>query len=328
MKLKVLFIIFIALHLYGCCQVNVDCDKILDQECNIYKHNVANADSSLLKDITILEQCGNFDSVSIELLKGPVLAPILLQHFNENKPLTYRLLLQYIDDFKKTDGYKKFAELTLLSKQMENKKVDPKNWDSDKKLFEQLGMSESEMAAFKEFISKPENANLTYKQASLNYFNKNSVPSGAKKAITKTVFDPLLDFDAAIAKARDNKKPLLLYFTCYACVNGAKMQYAMLSDPDIKSMIDNNFVSYAAYVDDESELAIRDQYISKTTGKKITTLGLKLYELEAGKFKYEYQPYCVIIDNNGNVLGQIYYSGNPDEIKKFLNDGIKKYGKQ
>ena len=88
-------------------------------------------------------------------------------------------------------------------------------------------------------------------------------------------------------------------------------------------------------VDDKTELAPSEQFVSQYSGKKITSLGGKWSDLEAKTFNSNSQPYYVLLDSNGNILTdksgkQIPPSpANYDvgSYLRFLDSGIAAYKK-
>jgi len=174
--LKALIITFItsiftlSYNAFG--QQKVDCNLLLDSEPYFAGHKVAFADSLFQRDITIIKQCGNLDSLDRELLKVPVLGSIMLGEVRKGKPATYRTIINYISNFKKTPEYEEFATGVLLYRKLENKKADTTTWDEDKKLFVRMGFSESDLEDFKLFVVMPQHKDMTYKQLYIGYMNE------------------------------------------------------------------------------------------------------------------------------------------------------------
>lgn len=110
------------------------------------------------------------------------------------------------------------------------------------------------------------------------------------------------DYDDALAYAKKVNKPLFLDFTGKACVNCRQMEINVWSNPEINTMLKNDYVVVALYVDYRKKLAEEDQYISETTGKKIRTEGQKWSDFQISRYKTNSQPYYVIIDHDENTL--------------------------
>ena len=62
------------------------------------------------------------------------------------------------------------------------------------------------------------------------------------------------DYDEAIAYAKEKGKPVLVDFTGYGCVNCRKMESAVWNKPQVKELIDNEFILVSLFVDDKRSL--------------------------------------------------------------------------
>jgi thiol:disulfide interchange protein len=145
------------------------------------------------------------------------------------------------------------------------------------------------------------------------------------------------DYDQALKVSRITKKPMLLDFTGWNCVNCRKMENNVWSSLEVFKRLQNNFVMVELYVDDKTELDKNEQFISSNSHKKITTLGAKWSDLQASRFNSNSQPDYVILDSDGNLFvdkdGKVTVppqgaNYNPTEYTKFLDAGIAAYKKQ
>lgn len=168
----VLVIVLAGISFSLSAQLNEDCSKVLDTEPYFVKHKVLPTDSLLLHDIEILKHCGNFDDIETELLKGPVLGALLKNEVNEGKPATYRTVINFVDNFKKTGQYQEFKAGILLYRSLEHKKVSLKDWDADQLLFVRMGFAAGDLDDFKAYITLPAHQQMTYKEAYLAYMKE------------------------------------------------------------------------------------------------------------------------------------------------------------
>jgi len=137
-----------------------------------------------------------------------------------------------------------------------------------------------------------------------------------------------LDYDAGMAYAKKVGKPVMLDFTGKACVNCRKMEERVWSDPRVLNILTNKVVLISLYVDFQVDLPKDQQYISKTTGKKIRTIGNKWSDFQITKYKANAQPYYVLIDNNGENLNKyMAYNPNIEAYLSWLKEGLKNYKK-
>jgi thiol:disulfide interchange protein DsbD len=134
------------------------------------------------------------------------------------------------------------------------------------------------------------------------------------------------DYDKGIAYAKQVNKPVILDFTGWSCVNCRKMEDNVWSDKTVLSLLTNEYVLISLYVDDKTDLPENEQYISKTTNRKVKTIGNKWSDFETTRFKTNSQPFYVLTDHEGNLLtAPKGYDTSIDGYIKFLNEGIRKF---
>ena len=134
------------------------------------------------------------------------------------------------------------------------------------------------------------------------------------------------DYDDAIRMAKEENKPILLDFTGHGCVNCREMEAAVLSDGDVLSKLDGEFVVVSLYVDDRTELpepfcVLDDEYYE---------VGEKWSFLQKHKFGAAAQPFYVVVDSDGKLMGKRTFSFNKDveDFKKFLDEGLDAFNKK
>lgn len=138
------------------------------------------------------------------------------------------------------------------------------------------------------------------------------------------------DYDQGMTVAAQLGKPVLVDFSGYGCVNCRKMEAAVLTDPDVKNTIDNDFVLVTLMVDDKKPLPAPVK-VKELDGQETTlrTYGDKWSYLQRNKFGTNSQPYYVILDNEGMPLNHGYvYDENVPKYKDFLKGGLERYGKE
>lgn len=134
------------------------------------------------------------------------------------------------------------------------------------------------------------------------------------------------DYDEAIAFAQKEKKPILVDFTGYGCVNCRKMEAAVWNAPAVQNLIENEFVLSSLFVDDKHELPQPFTVSKEGTDITLTTIGEKWSYLEEHKFGSNAQPFYVIIDEKGNALSKSYaFSEDVEAFVAFLQEGLKNY---
>ncbi len=137
------------------------------------------------------------------------------------------------------------------------------------------------------------------------------------------------DFDEGIAYAKSVNKPVLLDFTGWACVNCRKMEENIWSQPDIYSLINDDYVLISLYVDDHERKLPEDEQFDfiKPNGKvkRIRTYGDKWATLQAANFKTASQPFYVLMSPNLEVLNTPQQYSDHSTYYDWLKTGLDRY---
>ncbi|POR25881.1 thiol:disulfide interchange protein [Flavobacterium columnare] len=144
---------------------------------------------------------------------------------------------------------------------------------------------------------------------------------GAHNIIT---FD---DYTIGLAYAKQVNKPVLLDFTGDACANCRKMEDNVWSNPEVLSILKEKVVVISLICDRKIELPKDQQYVSKTTGKEIITIGNKWSDFQITRYKSNSQPLYVVLDADGNDLSKPIGFTSLDEYKTWLETGINNFKK-
>lgn len=138
------------------------------------------------------------------------------------------------------------------------------------------------------------------------------------------------DYDKALAAARREKKPLLIDFTGYGCVNCRKMEAAVWTDPEVARVMRDDFIIVSLYVDDKtalpSPITVTD---AKGNKKTLRTVGAKWSYLQSNRFNSNAQPYYVIVDAEGKAISSPRgYDEDIEAYINWLNDAATLYRQQ
>lgn len=134
------------------------------------------------------------------------------------------------------------------------------------------------------------------------------------------------DYDEGMAYAKKENKPVILDFTGWSCVNCRKMEDNVWSDKTVLGLLSDEYVLISLYVDDKTALPENEQYLSKTTNRKVKTIGNKWSDFETSRFKTNSQPFYVLIDHQGNLLATPKgYDSSIEGYINFLNEGLIKF---
>lgn len=137
------------------------------------------------------------------------------------------------------------------------------------------------------------------------------------------------DFEAGMAAARLEGKPVMIDFTGFGCVNCRKMEAAVWTDAKVADMLNNKYVLISLYVDDKTPLP---EHITVTdtdgTQRTLRTVGDKWSYLQRHKFGSNTQPMYILLDNEGKPLtGSRSYDEDINEYMDFLKVGLDNYNK-
>ena len=134
------------------------------------------------------------------------------------------------------------------------------------------------------------------------------------------------DYEKALEMARAQNKPLLVDFTGWACVNCRKMEENVWTKPEVKALIEKEFILVSLYVDDRQKLPDDEQFIytnAKGEKKNIITVGDKFATMETENFRNASQPLYVILDPNEKLLNKpVGYMPDEKEYLDWLNCGL------
>lgn len=122
--------------------------------------------------------------------------------------------------------------------------------------------------------------------------------------------------EEGMAAAKALNKPIMLDFTGHSCANCRKMEKEVWKDPAVLQRMKDNFVLVSLYVDESTELPIKEQY-AKKDGDKVITEGDRNLDYEITQFGFNAQPLYMFLDLNGKPLSSIKYGYDPD-IAKFI----------
>ena len=135
------------------------------------------------------------------------------------------------------------------------------------------------------------------------------------------------DFEAGMAAARLEGKPVMIDFTGFGCVNCRKMEAAVWTDAKVADMLNNKYVLISLYVDDKTPLPEQMEVTeSDGTHRTLRTVGDKWSYLQRYKFGSNTQPFYVLVDNEGKPLaGSRSYDEDINEYMEFLQKGLDNF---
>ena len=144
--------------------------------------------------------------------------------------------------------------------------------------------------------------------------------------------NPLVnDLNAALEKAKNENKPVLIDFTGWACVNCRRMEEKVWVDTDVDSLMRKEFVVVSLYVDERSKLPLQEQttYITSAgVEESIVTIGDKWTAFQKENFKAVSQPQYAIISPDMRALTKTkFYTPDAAAFAEWLRCGLEAFRK-
>ncbi len=136
------------------------------------------------------------------------------------------------------------------------------------------------------------------------------------------------DFEEGIAYAKKEKKPILLDFTGWACVNCRKMEENVWSEPDIYEMLNEDYVLISLYIDDRKSLPENERFDYKFDSgrvKNIESIGEKWGTFQTLNFGAASQPYYVLLSPDLQVLNSSIQNADSETYESWLKEGLKNF---
>jgi len=137
------------------------------------------------------------------------------------------------------------------------------------------------------------------------------------------------DYEKALEMAKQQNKPVLIDFTGWACVNCRKMEENVWTVPEVKELIEKNFILVSLYVDDRKVLPEQEQSVftgSDNTKRKIKTVGNKFAAFQFENFNNVSQPLYAIVSPEEKLLNlPIGYTPSAKEYADWLTCGLEAF---
>jgi thiol:disulfide interchange protein len=136
--------------------------------------------------------------------------------------------------------------------------------------------------------------------------------------------NPFFNYAEGVAYAKKAGKPVMIDFTGHACVNCRKMEANVWTDRTVLPVIRDQYVLIQLYVDDKEQLPPSEQYTSKFSGRRITTIGALNSDIQASRFNSNSQPFYVLLNpQTGQTLTDP--QGADFEASQYLQRGLSAF---
>ena len=137
------------------------------------------------------------------------------------------------------------------------------------------------------------------------------------------------DYDAGMAYARQVGKPVMIDFSGYGCVNCRKMEASVWIDPNVKHMLEEDYVLITLMVDEKAPLKEPIEIMENGEKVKLRTVGDKWSYFQRMKFGANAQPFYVLLDHQGKPLAPSYaFNEDVSAYQNFLKSGLSEFDKR
>ncbi|HRW21207.1 MAG TPA: cytochrome c biogenesis protein CcdA [Bacteroidales bacterium] len=135
------------------------------------------------------------------------------------------------------------------------------------------------------------------------------------------------DYEQGLKCAKIQNKPIMLYFTGHSCSNCKKMMSEVWTQ-EVKTLLNEEFVFIALYIDDKYKLPESEWVISKVDGKTKKTIGQINSDRQIELFNINSQPYYVILSPEETMINEaMEYNTDTEEFKNWINQGLESFDK-
>jgi thioredoxin-related protein len=130
--------------------------------------------------------------------------------------------------------------------------------------------------------------------------------------------------DSAVKCAAVTGRKILVMFTGYNCLSDPEVVWEILREDDNRKLITEQYVFVVLYVDDKDSLKQFElAQISEVDSDTVFTVGQKNSALERYRCNQNSQPLYAIFDASLNLVGQMGFSRDPDEMESMLRRSIE-----
>jgi hypothetical protein len=308
-------------------------NKIKNQEIVFDSFSEEQLDTLLSNTYSFIGE--DFDSLDLEILfNGSVIGALSIKSTSNGESFTYGDLYNQFLEMKSIPEYPEMKQKYIVAKELMLRPADINNWEKDKPLFVELGFQVDLLESLRMYIIENSNSIDSYESQLIGFREeveeqKQKENKRIKKE-TQSILDTPSKFDEAklLNQSKIENKPILLYFTGYTNVNCRKMEQSVLLEPEVSSVINQEFIFMTLYIDDRTELPEEEKKLVQINGheKKLVTIGDKNNYYQSSRFKTTSSPYFVVLNFDNEVLGTAdYSSADSSQYLLFLNESLVKF---
>ena len=337
MKNVLLFVLFILPTIMNA-QSDKDCEAILAKSIVLKKEDGEKVMDKLEDAFKEMIGCG-IDSIDHELFFGGMIMSLRMKlpegEIDEdgNVIITYAQLLKVFQAAHKNEDYQKMRRYYETSYALRDTPADIKNWEKDKELLKNIRTDETELNVIDEILNNHEGPPLTYEKFLNRYGSMIKLYARIEKDImalanvdsTTENFYRLSrrqDYSSIYYRAKNQKKPVLLYLTGFASEKSREVEKVLLSDEQIWEIISEKYLFSPLFIDDNTPCSRLERRIPEFKDKRFRTFSERNYALQESKFEGKPPPCFAIVNAEEKVLGVFGYHLDKSVFSEFLKTGL------
>lgn len=321
---------------------NNDCDKVLNKEIEL--NNIKENIESFKIDFKTMMLC-KFDTIDYQIMNGPKgnmvdFAIEMLSYLNDSekeKKYTFSDIFNGIEKFKKTEEYKVVRNIVETRNKLVNKNAYLSEWEEDEKMLETIGFIDEQIEIVKRLVEKNEGETydeileiaypILIEKDNRNDSNDVQVTLMTNPIMTcKNVIElwkgayTFKSYSECLDCSKKINKPILFFFTGYGCVECMEFMANILTQPEIKSIIDTAYAYITFATDAVEKIETNEVYFSKFQKKDIKTEGDRNLDIQLENFNNIKRPFIVIVSQEGEILRSYNDRTDLAKFKDFLNE--------
>ena len=128
--------------------------------------------------------------------------------------------------------------------------------------------------------------------------------------------------EEGLAAAKAQGKPVFVDITGYGCVNCREMEARVWSDPQVRSILNDDYVIVALHTDDKTKLP-QGQWLTTESGKVLKDRGRVNSYIVRERFGVNAQPNYALLSSDGQLLAPVRgYDLSIPGFLEFLRQGL------
>ncbi len=294
-------------------------NRIADQEV-LYDEEDVNALNQIMLNIDCFLGHG-MDETDIKIFKSNAswIGTVIIDILTTEEKATYRALHMKLMEIVQDEEYQ--SSKPMLSKVIDFFRLpaDFANWETDKLLLIDAGMTLPELEEFELFIKINSDPSKTYEEVFKSY--SDHLVTNDFDTTDYQLFEKqnLVNLEEVLKTSEVDMIPVIIYFTGHAAVNARKMEQMITDDLEIFMMLAEEFIFIPMYCDDNTPIDVSDQFFSEELKKNVTTEGELAQHYQLAYFKRNDQPYFVGVNSKMQKLAELKFNLNTGAIVDFLN---------